>query len=894
MGKKFFWLFALVGVVYAGQAKESATQPMLSDFDRGCYTTFGADPRTQVVVHWGTADDEPSAVAYGLTVDMPDTVRGGETANHHILLSGLIPGQTYYYSIVGKPYSGEFHTAPDGYESFKFVVFGDNRSNHEDHQAVVDAICSEPDVRFVLNVGDMVSNGGSTDDWEMFFNIESELLARHIMMPTRGNHDWSYYPWDDDPMEMLFNYQSYGSFDYSDVHFVWLNTEDDLDDQRIWLISDLSGARADPDIHWIVVWLHRPPFSTGEHGDNEDVRDAFVDVFKRFGVNFVFCGHDHDYERTLPVGGTYYVVTGGGGAPLYDVGVGANTAFSLRTLEYCLVEVDSFRMTLVVKNPAGEVVDSVSVNRGPHIIRPDLPVPALTCPPDSFLVVFESQIPPEMIRFGIVAPDSSSSRVLSWGAVSADSSNEYTTFYSVWCYLPYTVDPGLYDFFIETSSGLLDYAYNAVMVYPEYKDTFSFIHITDTHYGSGAEHTNNLVHALEICDILNPEFVLITGDITDNGKRREYYEFLPLLRKMHIPVFLVPGNHDHYQEWEGIDTYRDIVSPILDYSFDYGNHHFVMVNTGPDDGFPYYHCYGLTDEQLSWLEYDLSAADAAETKIIGLHGPVFDELTPNEHGMDQLVGMCVAHRVNLVLAGHTHYNKVFTADGERHSSGNWSYPPEPLFVQTASCAKNETFTPRTDFRYIFIMGDSIPPITVDDDGDGNPEAETAWDIWRITYNYEYSADSMSAMFVISNQHYNSFPHCRVYFAMKPGVSYVASGGEVVYSGADGSIAVEFDLPARSVDTITISFDTLAVALGGKDRVARSIETVPNPFNGLCRIRAPEGFEVEILSLDGRIVAGFDRNEVIWRPGDEVPGGVYLVRAKSSDGTVLRGKILYLK
>ncbi|MCD6531011.1 metallophosphoesterase [bacterium] len=879
-------------LAHGGQKTSSPEHPMLSDFDRCSYVTFGADPRTQVVVHWGTADDEPSVVAYGTTPSMPETASvPGNCANHHLPLTGLTPGTLYYYSVVGKPYSGTFRTAPDSYEPFKFVAFGDNRSNHDDHQAVVDAIDAEPDVRFVLNVGDLVSDGSSTDDWEMFFTVEQDLLADHIVMIARGNHDLSYYPWDDDPLEVLFDFENYGSFDYGDVHFVWLNTEDDLDTQTTWLIYNLALARDNPAIHWIVVWLHRPPFSAGNHGNNDDVRDAFVSVFKRFGVSVVFAGHDHDYERSLPVGGTIYIVTGGGGAPLYDVGIGENTAFSLTTLEYCLVEVDSLTMRILAKNPDGEVIDSVFLHRGPHLIRPVLAVPALTCPPDSFLVVFESQTQPDLIRFGLVSFDSSTSVIVSHGSITADSSNEYTTFYSTYCYLPYSFDPGLYDLFVETSTGLMDYADNAVMVYPESMDTFNIIHITDTHYGSTEEHTNNLLHALALCDLLNPEFVLITGDICDNGKRREYYELLPYLKKMHIPLFLIPGNHDYSQEWEGIDTYKDMISKVLNYSFDYGDKHFVMLDSGPDDGFPYYHCYGFTEEQLSYLEADLSAHTDASIKIIGFHGPVFDELTPDEHGVDEFVNLCTTYGVNLALAGHTHYNKVFTADGERQDGSRWENPPQPLFIQTASCAKNETFTPRTDFRLIPIAGDEIPFITVDDDGDGYREAETAWDIWKISIDYQYNSDSTGATLIVSNQHYEDFTNCRAYFSMNPAYSYSVSGGEIEYTGTNGDIIVSFDLPARATDTIRVNCSLFVADISKIEDF--NINITPNPFNGVCRITIPEGYTAAIYDQSGRAIESFSEPQHLWRPPEGLPSGVYFVRAGDGKHTLSR-KILYIR
>ena len=64
-----------------------------------------------------------------------------------------------------------------------------------------------------------------------------------------------------------------------------------------------------------VVSFHRPAFSSGMHGSEPGVADAWHDLFVQSGVNVVFNGHDHDYER-LEVDGVNYLVIRGAGAQL--------------------------------------------------------------------------------------------------------------------------------------------------------------------------------------------------------------------------------------------------------------------------------------------------------------------------------------------------------------------------------------------------------------------------------------------------------------------------------------------------------------------------------------------------------------------------------------------------
>jgi hypothetical protein len=77
--------------------------------------------------------------------------------------------------------------------------------------------------------------------------------------------------------------------------------------QRAWLEGTLAAA-TEP---WRIVMLHHPPYSAGYQGSNEAVRRAFVPLFERYGVQLVLSGHDHDYQRSVPIDGVTYVVTGG-------------------------------------------------------------------------------------------------------------------------------------------------------------------------------------------------------------------------------------------------------------------------------------------------------------------------------------------------------------------------------------------------------------------------------------------------------------------------------------------------------------------------------------------------------------------------------------------------------
>ncbi len=91
------------------------------------------------------------------------------------------------------------------------------------------------------------------------------------------------------------------------VLFVGLDsTQPHSSEQRAWLAATLAST----DAVWVVVALHHPPYSAGWHGSERQVRRAFVPLFRRFGVDLVLAGHEHDYQRLKPRPGTTYVISG--------------------------------------------------------------------------------------------------------------------------------------------------------------------------------------------------------------------------------------------------------------------------------------------------------------------------------------------------------------------------------------------------------------------------------------------------------------------------------------------------------------------------------------------------------------------------------------------------------
>ncbi|RMH44002.1 MAG: hypothetical protein D6689_03635 [Deltaproteobacteria bacterium] len=220
---------------------------------------------------------------------------------------------------------GEFATAPEPDAPFMFVAFGDSRSNARAHRAVVERIRREvPD--FLLGTGDYVNEGSSLAEWQEFFDIERELLAENVLFPALGNHDRQGRGRTADNYRMYFavpenapNPERYYAFTYGNSRFLVLDSNAysfALTDQTAWIEQQLQAAQLDRRIRHVFVVMHHPPFSVSIHGGHSQLRDAWTPLFERYGVDAVFSGHDHNYQRAER-GGVRYFVTGGGGAPLY-------------------------------------------------------------------------------------------------------------------------------------------------------------------------------------------------------------------------------------------------------------------------------------------------------------------------------------------------------------------------------------------------------------------------------------------------------------------------------------------------------------------------------------------------------------------------------------------------
>ena len=332
---------------------------------------------TSAVIAW--ASDEPNAgfVEYGETPQLGRREFDARIGKRHaVTLSALSPGSTYHYRVRedgGTSVTASFRTAPTGDDSrFTFAVIGDSGHGGKNQLAIAGLLERlEPDL--ILHTGDVIYPSGEDRHYDpRFFMPYREIIKGVPVFPVLGNHDVekengtaylkNFYLPSNDPQ----NTGRYYSFDWGNAHFVALDSElyyedagGNHEEQKAWLERDLSATHRP----WTFVFFHRPVYSSSEHGSDEKVRKDLEPILRRHGVDLVFSGHDHNYERTVPIHGVIYIVTGGGGRNLYEAGRSEWTAFSKSTHHAVLTHINGEHLSLKAVEPDGTIVDRLAFSR---------------------------------------------------------------------------------------------------------------------------------------------------------------------------------------------------------------------------------------------------------------------------------------------------------------------------------------------------------------------------------------------------------------------------------------------------------------------------------------------------------------------------------------------------
>lgn len=305
---------------------------------RGPYLQRGSTDG--VVVRWRTDIDSESVVRYG---DAPGNLTSSasdlaQTVEHEIALSGLTSDTTYYYS-VGTSVETLAGGDPDHFfvtppvtgvaKPMRVWMLGDSGTADGNAAAVRDAYYSTTGATHTdlwIMLGDNAYPNGTDSEYQAaLFDFYPDMLRKSVLWPTFGNHDATsadastqsgpYFdiftlPTMGEAGGVNSGTEAYYAFDYGNIHFVVLDSSES--DRSVggamltWLETDLAANLQD----WTIAFWHHPPYSKGSHdSDTEielmDMRANVVPILDAHGVDLVFGGHSHDYERSFLIDGHY-------------------------------------------------------------------------------------------------------------------------------------------------------------------------------------------------------------------------------------------------------------------------------------------------------------------------------------------------------------------------------------------------------------------------------------------------------------------------------------------------------------------------------------------------------------------------------------------------------------
>jgi Calcineurin-like phosphoesterase len=249
-------------------------------------------------------------------------------------------------------------------DAVKFAVIGDSGTGDSAQYQVADMMTRRHATfafDLVLMLGDNIYGSQGPQDFVKKFSQPYKALldAGVKFYASLGNHDSP-----NNRLYPLFNMggERYYSYATKNVRFFALDS-DQLDSKQLaWLEDALKSSHDD----WKICFFHHPLYSDGgTHGSSVDLRVILEPLFLTYGVNVVFSGHDHIYERLTPQKGIYYFVEGAGGQLRKgDTKRSSMTAQAFdQDQSFLLAGIDGDQLSFQAISRTGLTVDSGTIHR---------------------------------------------------------------------------------------------------------------------------------------------------------------------------------------------------------------------------------------------------------------------------------------------------------------------------------------------------------------------------------------------------------------------------------------------------------------------------------------------------------------------------------------------------
>lgn len=368
-------------------AQEARVFKSTGDFVVPPYLQFAT--QTGMTVCWETPHPMSTTLQWGETSECRQQIKvEGLRKFHEVRIEQLQPETQYFYAVESSGADERFlespvltfSTAVHETSPYAFVVIGDTQGNPTVSLKLAEmAWAQRPN--FCIHAGDLVSTGPNDSHWtQHFFPGMKPLIERVPFYPVLGNHEQN--------ADNYFRYVSlpapeyYYSFRYGNSQFFMIDSNRNVDpgsEQFEWLNKGLAESTA----KWKFVCHHHPPYSSDEndYGDlwktNKSTRGdlrvrQLAALYDKYGVDIVWNGHIHSYERTWPIRdgqpgkqGTIYMITGGGGGGLETAGP-YRPSFQNNVKHghhYCLVAVNNETLEFKAFDLEGRLFDAVKIEK---------------------------------------------------------------------------------------------------------------------------------------------------------------------------------------------------------------------------------------------------------------------------------------------------------------------------------------------------------------------------------------------------------------------------------------------------------------------------------------------------------------------------------------------------
>ncbi len=249
--------------------------------------------------------------------------------------------------------------------SVRFAAIGDMGTGESPQYEVAQQMLKAHEAfpfEFVIMLGDNIYGGSTPADFDKKFAVPYKPLldAGVRFYASLGNHDNTnerfYQPFN-------MNGESYYTYKKGNARFFVLNSNYMDPKQLAWLEGQLKDAGNGG---WKICYFHHPLYSSGQfHGPSLDLRRLLEPLFVKYGVDVVFSGHDHVYERIRPQQGIYYFMEGASGE--LRPGNLARTAITEKGFDtdrsFVLSEIAGDDMYFETISRTGETVDSGVIHR---------------------------------------------------------------------------------------------------------------------------------------------------------------------------------------------------------------------------------------------------------------------------------------------------------------------------------------------------------------------------------------------------------------------------------------------------------------------------------------------------------------------------------------------------